>query len=156
MTTQLRITPLEPGYADVQDPNQIERLGGEGVHLQPSTQRMVIDIPGLRSSLAPVEIMFQPEVGAAAYDQIEIGSLLDDRIRLRSSIIIDMEQEGEFYIAKYDDLNEMGYGTDPIGAVEDLRQTLAELYWGLKENRERLGRDLSDTWRRLSELVYEA
>ena len=49
----------------------------------------------------------------------------------------------------------MGYGTDPIGAVEDLRQTLAELYWALKGDQERLGLDLADTWRKLSELVYE-
>ena len=97
-----------------------------------------------------------PAESAADYHHIAIGSLLDTRLRMRGTLTLEMEQEGEFYIAKCDELNEFGYDYDPIGAVQDVRVSIAELYWELKENQHRLGADLTETWRRLSELVYEA
>ena len=103
----------------------------------------------------------EPEVvetvmhGSIVRDRIQIGSLLDHRLRMSEPITLDMEREDEFYIAKYDELDEFGYGTDPISAVQDFRKTIAELYWQLKEDEERLGPDLTETWQRLSALVYE-
>ncbi len=97
-----------------------------------------------------------PAESAADYHHIAIGSLLDTRLRMRGTLTLEIEQEGEFYIAKCDELNEFGYDYDPIGAVQDVRVSIAELYWELKENQHRLGADLTETWRRLSELVYEA
>ena len=93
--------------------------------------------------------------GAVAHSQIQIGSLLDHRLRMFEPVTLEMEQEGEFYVAKYDDLDEYGYGFDPISAVQDIRKTIAELYWQLKDDQDRLGPDLARTWQRLSELVYE-
>ena len=81
---------------------------------------------------------------SAFQDRVEIGSLLDTRLRMRGALTLEMEQEGEFYIAKCDELNEMGYDYDPIGAVQDVRVTIAELYWGLKENQDCLGPDLAE------------
>ena len=80
----------------------------------------------------------------------------ESTLRMRHPLTLQMEQEGEFYIAKCDELNEFGYGTDPIAAVQDIRHTIAELYWSLKGDQGRLGTDLVETWLRLSELVYEA
>ena len=91
-----------------------------------------------------------------AYHEIEIGSLLDHRLRMSKPIILDMERENKFYIAKYNDLDEFGYGTDPVSAVQDFRKTIAELYWQLKEDEERVGSDLTRIWRKLTALVYEA
>ena len=93
--------------------------------------------------------------GAVAHSQIQIGSLLDHRLRMFEPVTLEMEQEGEFYVAKYDDLDEYGYGFDPISAVQDIRKTIAELYWQLKDDQDRLGPDLARTWQRLTELVYE-
>lgn len=89
---------------------------------------------------------------------LQCGEALTDEstLRIRESLTLQMEQEGEFYIAKCDELNEFGYGTDPTAAVQDIRNTIAELYWSLKGDQERLGTDLASTWRRLSKLVYEA
>ena len=80
----------------------------------------------------------------------------ESTLYVREPLTLQMEQEGESYIAKWDELNELGYGMDPIAAVQDIRNTIAELYWTLKADQERLGSDLSKTWQRLSELVYEA
>ena len=71
-------------------------------------------------------------------------------------VTLELEQEGEFYVAKCDYLGECGYGLDPISAVQDIRKTIAELYWQLKGDRDRLGSDMARTCQRLTELVYEA
>ncbi len=94
----------------------------------------------------------EPTIG----DSVQIGSLLDSRLRMHSAVTISLEQEGPWHVAYCEDLNEFGYGTDPLSAVQDLRQTLAELYWELKSDRERLGQDLAQTWDRLSALIFEA
>ena len=93
---------------------------------------------------------------SAFRERVEIGSLLDTRLRMRRSVTLEMERGDDFYVAKCAELNEYGYGTDPTWAIEDARRAIAELYWELKENQDRLGADLAKTWQRLSELVYEA
>ena len=90
---------------------------------------------------------FQPHV--------EIGSLLDIRLRLRGVLTLDMEREGDSYVAICSTLNEFGYGDDPTRAIEDARRSIAELYWSLKESHDRLGPDLEKTWQTISELIYE-
>ena len=89
------------------------------------------------------------------YKRVQIGSLLDPRLRLREPVTLKMEQDDEFHVAWCEELNEYGYGSDPTSAVRDARNTIAELYWQLKAERERLGPDLADTWKKLSVLVYE-
>jgi hypothetical protein len=93
--------------------------------------------------------------GAVAHSQIQIGSLLDHRLRMVGPVTLELEQEDEFYVARCDNLDEYGYGFDPISAVQDIRKTIAELYWQLKDDQDRLGPDLARTWQRLTELVYE-
>ena len=92
-----------------------------------------------------------------AIASLQRGEALTDgsTLRVRGPLTLELEQEGEFYIAKCDELNEFGYGADPTSAVQDIRNTIAEFYWSLKEDQERLGPDLTNTWQRLSELVYE-
>ena len=92
---------------------------------------------------------------AVAHTQVQIGSLLDHRLRMLEPVILDLEQEGEFYVAKCDYVDENGYGLDPISAVQDFRKTIAELHWQLKEDQDRLSPELARTWQRLNELVYE-
>ena len=92
----------------------------------------------------------------SSLDRVSIGSLLDVRLRMREVITLVLQREDEFYIARYDELNEFGYGHSPIDAVQDFRRTLGELYWSLRDNQKRLGPDLASTWGLLSALVYVA
>ena len=87
---------------------------------------------------------------------VQIGSLLDPRLRVQGTLVLDIKRDGEFYIASCDQFDEYGYGTDVINAVQDARHTIAELYWELKENQDRLGPDLERTWQALSAQIYEA
>lgn len=85
-----------------------------------------------------------------------IGSLLDDRLRLRSPVTLELKQEGVLYIARCQEFGEFGYGGSPFEAVDDLRLTLAELYWALKEEQAQLGPSLADLWQRLDEKIEVA
>lgn len=101
------------------------------------------------------DLVDEPPRESFLYKRVQIGSLLDPRLRLREPVTLKMEQDDEFHVAWCEELNEYGYGLDPIGAVQDARNTIAELYWQLKAEQERLGPDLADTWKKLSVLVYE-
>lgn len=154
MTTFPNVQVLVPGTTEARanginnetdaGPASLEgrEMQGFMVELNPQTEQ-----PSRRNT---------PAESVVDYHHIAIGSLLDTRLRMRRPLTLEMDQEGEFYIAKCDELNEFGYDYDPIGAVQDVRVSIAELYWELKENQHRLGADLAETWRRLSELVYEA
>ena len=86
---------------------------------------------------------------------VSIGSLLDDRLRLIAPLTLKLEREGEFYIARFDNLEEFGYGYTAIQAIDDFRQTLAELYWTLNEEQARLSQSLSKLWEQLGQVVQE-
>ena len=92
----------------------------------------------------------------SSLDRVPIGSLLDVRLRMRRVITLVLQREDEFYIAKYDELNEFGYGHSPIDAIQDFRRTLGELYWSLRDPQKSLGPDLASTWELLSAFIYEA
>ena len=157
MTTTLDIRVLEPGDTEAREADNGNGSTVVSAGLQPDHSLvMQLTAPG-KAAYSPRELPIQVALPkSSAHDQMQIGSLLDHRLRMREPLTLELEQEGEFYIAKCDELNEFGYGTDPIAAVQDIRKTTAELYWSLKEDQERLGTDLASTWQRLSELVYEA
>jgi hypothetical protein len=52
---------------------------------------------------------------------------------MREPVALRIEREEEFYTAEWRELNEFGYDMDPISAVQDLRNTIAELYWQLRD-----------------------
>lgn len=87
--------------------------------------------------------------------ELEIGALLDDRLRMNNAINVIMEQEGETYIARCDSLDEFGYGETPSDAIDDLRMVIAELYWTLKAEHGNLSPDMARLWECLSELIEE-
>ena len=90
------------------------------------------------------------------HSNIRIGSLLDPRLRMRRDINIPIYIDGLYHVATCRELDEFGYGNDPIMAVQDLRRTIAELYWSLKQDKNRLGNDLNRVWGVISTLIYEA
>ena len=55
-----------------------------------------------------------------------------------------------------DGFDEFGYSDSPMGAVDDLRLTLSELYWSLKDDEDSLGTHLSELWYRISGIIRQA
>lgn len=85
-----------------------------------------------------------------------IGSLLDDRLRVTRPLAIGFEQEGDYWIAACEEFEEFGYGGDPFSALDDLRQTLAELYWTLKSDHDRLAPGMAALWERIRHVIVES
>jgi hypothetical protein len=157
MTTMPKVPVLKPGTAEARESqDDTSSTRGEGAAQTEELTNVEFDQIEHPPQYQPGEVSkTSASLGSAVHNQIEIGSLLDNRLRMREPLILEIEREEEFYIAKSKELNEFGYGMDPISAVQDMRNTLAELYWQLKENQDRLGSDLARTWERLSSLVYE-
>ena len=57
------------------------------------------------------------------------------------------------YVVWCDELNEFGYGDSVEECIDDLHQSLVELYWILKEEQDRLSPELSKVWERLRRVV---
>ena len=102
MTLQVKFNPelLPPGYTDVQEPDDIDTPSVQSGHVQHSTEGMVIRVPVVPTHPPHIEIVPDRGAGSAAHPTIEIGSLLDVRLRLHVPIVVNLEQEDAFYIAK--------------------------------------------------------
>ena len=153
MSKTLDVMPI--GVTEAREPNN-----SEVVSQGPTSENLFVDIVrwlNTESSPAPKSGVQSGDelLESPALDRILIGSLLDLRLRMAESLVLTMEQDDEFHVAWCEELDEYGYGLDPITAVQDARHTIAELYWQLKADQDRLGPDLAETWRKLSALVYE-
>lgn len=92
---------------------------------------------------------------SATPDSLQLGSLAHPHLRLRRPLPLTVTHDGPLIIASCQALEEFGYGPHLSAAVEDFRQTVAELYDTLKADRDRLGPDLSGLWQQLQALIEE-
>ena len=86
---------------------------------------------------------------------VDLAFLRDGRLRVVEPIhvLIGEEEEG-LIVAEAEGLDEFGSGAHVADALIDLQHTLADLYFVLDEDKERLGPGLQQTWDRL-QLVIE-
>lgn len=77
------------------------------------------------------------------------------RFRFKQPLRLRIYREGDTIIAHSQDLNEFGYGDSLSEALDDFVHTLTELYSGLATNAERLGADLREQFRQVSEYLEE-
>jgi hypothetical protein len=148
MVTKVEFQTLQPGNAYAPAPIP-EEHGVTKVSHQ--------DTRAANPLLGLIETVLEEiETKSDSNDSVHIGSLLDTRLRMSQPVTLVIEKDKDFFVAWHEELQEFGYGTDPISAVQDFRNTMAQLYWQLKEDQHRLGADLFEAWKMLSTLVYEA
>ena len=82
-----------------------------------------------------------------------LGSLRDGRLRVVEPIEVLPMFEGGTYVVEAPELNEFGFGDNLSEALSDLQAAIAELYFTLEDEQERLGPDLSSVWAELSQKV---
>ena len=114
--------------------------------------------PGTTDDIVPISVGPDPEAvyESAILESVQIGSLLDARLRMKDTITLIIEKDEGTYVATYEELEEYGCGDDALSAVDAFRQALSIAYWSLKEEQDNLGPHLAEIWHRLSNLVYEA
>ena len=83
-----------------------------------------------------------------------IHSLHDSRLQLNVSLPITLEDDGYQLIAYAPDLDIYGWGETEYEAIEDLRQSVVDLYFDLKA--EKLGGDLQKIGNYLQSVAIEA
>lgn len=94
-------------------------------------------------------------VGPALPKTMLLGALRDPRLRLIAPLTITFEREDSNIVAYCQELEEFGFGTHLTEAIADLQATVAELYFALKEENNRLGSDLRTTWDSLRQKIKE-
>ena len=84
---------------------------------------------------------------------VSISTLHDLRLRLRQQITVSLEYDGYQFIAYAPDLDIYGWGDTEYEAIENLRQSIVELYFDLKG--EKLAPSLRKIWDYLNSIVEE-
>ena len=95
------------------------------------------------------------ESSIATPTEIMIGSLRDGRLRVMQPIRVKFSRDGAGFIAEAIDLNEFGFGGNQSEAVADLQHVIAELYFSLRDERNRLGPDLRRVWEKVDRAIIE-
>lgn len=94
-------------------------------------------------------------VGPTLPKTMLLGALRDPRLRLIAPLPITFERENDKIVAYCEELEEFGFGTHLTEAIADLQATIAELYFTLKKENNRLGSDLTRTWDSLRQKIKE-
>jgi hypothetical protein len=90
---------------------------------------------------------------AGRTQNLVIGSLLDEKLELRSPLPVLLEYDGAQFIASSADLNVYGAGKTELDALDDFRQAVADFYFSLKG--EKLGTDLKRRFAYLRSVIRE-
>ena len=84
-----------------------------------------------------------------------LGALRNPRLHLIAPLTITFEREDSNIVAYCEELEEFGYGTHLTEAIADLQTTIAELYFTLKEENNKLGSNLRRIWDSLRQKIEE-
>lgn len=87
--------------------------------------------------------------------KILLGFLRDGSLRVISPFQVRITNEGKNTIAEAIELDEFGFGNSVSEAIVDLQRAVAELYFTLEREQERLGVDLQKTWNVLQEKILK-
>jgi len=82
-----------------------------------------------------------------------VGSLRDARLRVCAPFSVKFMVEKPHVVAEAAEFNEFGFGANWSEALADLQRAIAELYFTLEEEQERLGADLQSVWGRLQQKI---
>jgi hypothetical protein len=127
---------------------------GERQTPDPDSERLKL-YRGAHEPPTSVELHQDNLSARATPERLLIGNLNHPRLRLREPINVIITRDDSLLIASIPEIEEFGYGTHLTAAVEDLRQTLIELFQTLKVERSRLGPDMLQLWNQLQVLIEE-
>lgn len=88
--------------------------------------------------------------------EFALASLRDGRLQVMEPILTRCLSEAGQFVMEAPEVNEFGFGANPTEALADLQAALAELYFTLASEQERLGPDLASAWTTLFRKVRTA
>ncbi len=78
---------------------------------------------------------------------------IDGRLKITESFVVKVERHDDVVTAWIEEIDEFGYGANSSEALRDLGETLAELYFSLRDHAGRLSPDLHAVWLKLNDHV---
>jgi hypothetical protein len=84
-----------------------------------------------------------------------IRDLADERVMLRSSLPVTVESDGASVTVFSVDTGDFSVGADEIGALDEFRASVVDLYFMLKEESGNLGPLPQRHWNFLSSIIQE-
>jgi hypothetical protein len=103
--------------------------------------------------LGPIQMVGSVYIRAPFQDRFALGSLRDGRLRVVEPVeVVRTTEEGKC-VVEAPELNEFGFGDNLSEAITDLQAAIAELYFTLEAEQDRLGPDLAMVWATLSRKV---
>lgn len=105
------------------------------------------------TGLVPSASVQTASLGPALPSELLLGHLRDGRLRVVAPIAVKLISEGEHVIAEATEVNEFGFGKNPSAALIDLQRALAELYFTLEAEQDRLGLELQNVWATLRQKI---
>ena len=106
----------------------------------------------------PVAMPFvsdDPEMRVLPPDRFSLGRLRDGRLRVVKPIDVVRTTEDGRCVVEAPELNEFGFGDNLSAAIADLQTAIAELYFTLDAEQDRLGPDLASVWDSLSQKLLK-
>ncbi|MFQ5839197.1 MAG: hypothetical protein ACE5HK_00580 [Candidatus Methylomirabilales bacterium] len=103
------------------------------------------------SHLVSTELLALFPIVTHTPSEILLGYLRDGRLRVVSPFKVRFVKDGDQVIAEAEEINEFGFGSNAYEALLDLQRAIAELYFALLEEQDRLGSDLEEVWRALQQ-----
>ena len=95
------------------------------------------------------------DVGAVSLAlNFDLDGLRDERLTVVEPFAIERTTDAGQCVLEATEINEFGFGENLTEAIADLQAAIADLYFSLEEERERLGRDLAKVWATLSRKVH--
>lgn len=88
-------------------------------------------------------------------DEILLGFLRDGRLRVIAPLNVKLTYEGKHTISEAIELDEFGFGNNVSEAISDLQHAIAELYFTLDKEQNRLGADLQKIWNVLQKKIIK-
>ncbi|MDI6795095.1 MAG: hypothetical protein QME81_19885 [bacterium] len=118
-----------------------------------TTLRLEREVRGLRELLT-TNLLPQIE-RVLEKKSILIYTLHSSSLKLKDPLAVHLEYDQEEVIASCYDLDLFGYGETEVEALEDIRATIEDLYYELKENESKLGILPQRIWGYLSSVIEE-
>ena len=121
--------------------------------VQTVSVQTAIDLRGIHDELRQLTVLL---TRASSRRPILLYSLRHPHLRLVEPLSVSLEYDGEQVITYAPDLDLFGYGDTESEALDDLRRTVADLYYTLQEEREFLGPMPAQVWGYLAHTIIEA
>ena len=148
------IATLDPHFSSVppaDQPDQVPPPKTDSAETSPTAPSAPLNLSPTQPTTLPHWTL--PEEPLNYPKKVMLAFLRDGRLRLKSPIEVTISQEDGQTVANAGALNEYGAGNNQTEAIADLQRAIADLYFTLAEDQDRLGKKMQKVWEDLQSKI---